>query len=156
MQQSDGASQELHKRRTQPDDSEIDPVVAQLGEDCSKLYAKLEVRNILDSLLNGSIDECDFTLALFSTDSEFAADYATNIVPKFLVNQTDTVYYYRSAWVKTIVTGERAKKVSFSVKNTQSSSSNFHFNTHRPTNRLLTFAEVQALRACNEKKHTIN
>ncbi|KAL4519576.1 hypothetical protein Ndes2526B_g01839 [Nannochloris sp. 'desiccata'] len=42
MQQSKSAGQELHKRRIQPDDSEVDPVVAQLGEDCSKLYAKLE------------------------------------------------------------------------------------------------------------------
>jgi hypothetical protein len=48
MQQSNSASEELHKRRTQPDDSEVDPVVAQLGEDCSKLYAKLEVRVNLD------------------------------------------------------------------------------------------------------------
>ncbi len=52
MQQSNGASQELHKRRTQPDSDFIDPVVAQLGEDCSKLYAKLEVRNNVDSRLH--------------------------------------------------------------------------------------------------------
>jgi hypothetical protein len=83
MQQSNGASQELHKRRTQPDDSEIDPVVAQLGEDCSKLYAKLEVRNILDSWLNGSIDECDFTLtlSLLILNLPATADCADNIVP---------------------------------------------------------------------------
>jgi hypothetical protein len=47
MQKPNSLKEDLHKRRTQPDDSEVDPVVAQLGEDCSKLYAKLEVRDSL-------------------------------------------------------------------------------------------------------------
>ena len=43
MQPSAPPPHELHKRRTQPDDQELDPVVQQLGQDCGSLYAKLEV-----------------------------------------------------------------------------------------------------------------
>lgn len=36
----------LHARRTQLNDEELDPQVAQLGQECGKLYAILEVRTI--------------------------------------------------------------------------------------------------------------
>jgi hypothetical protein len=34
----------LHKRVTNPDKEEYEPVVENLGKDCAKIYAQLEVR----------------------------------------------------------------------------------------------------------------
>ena len=46
MQPPSPPAQELHQRLTQPDDEELDPVVAQLGNDCGRIYAKLEVCSV--------------------------------------------------------------------------------------------------------------